>query len=93
MGTPLLNGAQESKIEDFFEPAVLATMIAGKEFDAANNIDTATHYGKKVFAYGVVRKNARSINFDGFRPLLTNLRATIDFHTANALAAAGPINP
>ncbi|MGD0632506.1 MAG: hypothetical protein ABR987_24545, partial [Terracidiphilus sp.] len=93
MGTPLLNGAQESKIEDFFEPAVLATMIAGKAFDAANNIDTATHYGKKVFAYGVVRKNASSINFDGFRPLLTNLKATIGFHTANVLAAAGPINP
>ncbi len=76
--TPLLNGATESKIEDFFEPSLKDTAILGKKFDDTNDFDTDTCYGKKVFAYKVVRPNADSINFDGFRPLLTNLVSAIE---------------
>jgi RNA-directed DNA polymerase len=95
MATPLLGGALESKIEDFFEPAIKATVIDGKGFDDSNDVDSTTHYGKKVFAYGVVRPNADTINFNAFRPLLTNLVSAIRSHTATALGAtpgsgAGP---
>jgi RNA-directed DNA polymerase len=80
MPTPLPPGARESKIEDFFEASLKATVIAGKTFDDKNEFDTATHYGKKVFAHRVVRANADSINFNGFRPLLTNLVLAITTH-------------
>jgi RNA-directed DNA polymerase len=80
--TPLLNGAQQSKIEDFFEATLKATLVGGKTFNAENKFDTATYYGKKVFAHSVVRPRADSINFDGFRPLLTNLVSVIKSHAA-----------
>jgi hypothetical protein len=78
--TPLLHGAQSSKIEDFFEPSIKATVIRGKTFDDNNAVDTDTHYGKKVFAEEVVKPRAATINFNGFRPLLTNLEAAIKAH-------------
>jgi hypothetical protein len=89
--TPLLNGAQESKVEDFFEAAVKASVVGGKTFDPGSKFDTATHYGKKIFAYGVVRPGANSINFTGFRPLLSNLVSVIKSHAAAAAKVAPPI--
>jgi retron-type reverse transcriptase len=89
--TPLLNGAQESKIEDFFEPAVKATVVGGKTFDPGNKFDTATHYGKKIFAYSVVRPKANSINFSGFRPLLSNLVSVIRSHAAAVAGVAASV--
>jgi len=80
MATPLLNGAQESKIEDFFEAALKAAVVGGKTFDDKNDFETATHYGKKIFAHAVVRPKANSINFSGFLPLLNNLVSAIKSH-------------
>ena len=92
--TPLLNGAQESKIENFFDAAIKATTVDGKAFSDENDFDVATHYGKKIFAHKVVRPNAASVNFDGFRPLLNNLVLAINAHVAKAQAApAPPANP
>ena len=82
MVTPPVNGSQESKIEDYFEAGLKATVVGGKTFDDKNDFDTATHYGKKIFAYSVVRPSADSINFDGFRPLLDNLALAIKAHAA-----------
>jgi RNA-directed DNA polymerase len=75
--TPLPTGATESHIEDFFDATVKATVISRKTLEDTNNFDTATHYGKKVFAHKVVTPNAGSINFNGFHPLLTNLVSAI----------------
>jgi hypothetical protein len=80
--TPKLSGGQSSKIEDFFEPSIKATVLHGKTFDDKNGLDTDTHYGKKIFAEAVVRPHAAKINFNGFRPLLTNLEAAIKAHLA-----------
>ena len=92
--TPLLNGAHESKIENFFDAAVKATTVDGKAFSDENDFDTTKHYGKKVFAHKVVRPNADSVNFDGFRPLLNNLVLAINAHVAKVQAApAPPPNP
>jgi len=88
VATPLVGGARESKIEDFFDAAIKATVVGGKAFDDSNNFDSATHYGKKVFAHSVVRPNANAINFAGFRPLLSNLVSAIRSHAAAAVAAA-----
>ena len=80
--TPTTAGMQSSKIEDCFDPSVKATVLHGKTFDDENGLDTDTHYGKKIFAEAVVRPHAAKINFDGFRPLLTNLEAAIKAHAA-----------
>ncbi len=85
--TPLLNNAEESKIEDFFNDATKDTVIAGKTFNDKNKFDTTTQYGKKVFAHRVVKTKAGSINFDGFRPLLQVFSSVITAHSA-ALAEA-----
>jgi len=78
VATPLPKGAQSSKIEDFFDPSLLLTILGGKAFNPdENTFDTNIHYGKKIFAEAVVRPHAATINFNGFRPLLTNLAAAI----------------
>jgi retron-type reverse transcriptase len=83
VATPLLNGAQSSKIEDFFDPSLLLTVVGGKAFNPdENTFDTNIHYGKKIFAEAVVRLQAAKINFNRFRPLLTNLEAPIKAHLA-----------
>lgn len=80
--TPIPAGATDSKIEDFFGDTIKATVINGKTFDDKNKFDTDTHYGKTVFAHKVVRPKADSIDFTGFRPLLTNIVAAIGHHRA-----------
>jgi RNA-directed DNA polymerase len=83
VATPLTAGAAQSKIEDFFDATIKATKVNGKQFDDKNNShETATHYGKKIFAHRVVRPNADTINFTGFHPLLTNIAAVISSYRA-----------
>ena len=70
----------DSKIEDFFDAATQAVTIGGKTFNPGSSIDRERHYGKTIFAHKVVRPNADTIDFGGFRPLLTNLAAAINSH-------------
>lgn len=84
--TPLLAGGEPSKIEDFFDDAIKATVINGKTFNAGNNFDADKHYGKKVFAHKVVRPKADVIDFTGFRPLLTNIVEAIRHHNAKVIS-------
>jgi RNA-directed DNA polymerase len=88
MPTPLVNGVNESKIEDFFDATTKATVINGKTFNDNNNFDVTKHYGKNIFAYQVVEKRAASIDFKGFRPLLTNLVAALKSHSAVSSGAS-----
>ncbi len=89
--TPLLNGAKESKIEDFFDAKIKATVVNGKTFDDKNDFETANHYGKKVFAHKVVVPNASAIDFGQFRPLLTTLAAVINLHAPATSAASAAV--
>ena len=86
--TPLLNGVNPSKIEDFFDAALKTTQVRGKTFNDANGYNTATHYGKSIFAHEVVRPKADTISFASFQPLLTNVAAVITVYTA-AVAGVG----
>jgi len=75
--TPIAN----SSIEDFFEPALLATKIDGKSFNANNEgLDENTEYSKAVFATKVVRPNIAKINFDKFDPILARIESVIEAH-------------
>jgi hypothetical protein len=87
--TPLAPGAAESKIEDFFDKATKDTVIGGKTFDDAKDADRDKHYDKVVFAHQVVARKADSINFNGFRPFLTNIVAAINKHKL----ATAPLEP
>ncbi len=81
--TPL-NGAKESKIEDFFDAATRAIAIGSKTFNDTKDFDEEKHFGKKIFAHRIVRASAATINFQGFHPLLTNLVEVIKSHAAGS---------
>lgn len=89
--TPIPAIGMTSKIEDFFDDAIKATVINGKTFNDGNKFDADKHYGKKVFAHKVVRPKADAIDFTGFRPLLTNIVATIGHH--KAMITSQPVQP
>lgn len=79
--TPIAKPGDESSIEDFFEPALLATKIDGKSFNADNEgLDENTEYSKTDFATQVVRPNIAKINFDKFDPILARLESAMEAH-------------
>ncbi|HEX6903310.1 MAG TPA: retron Ec67 family RNA-directed DNA polymerase/endonuclease [Thermoanaerobaculia bacterium] len=80
VATPIVGDAEASVIEDFFDAAIKEAVIDGKKFHLGKDFDPAKHYGKVVFAHKVVRPKAGTIDFSGFRPLLTNLVAAIHKH-------------
>lgn len=84
--TPIAKPGDQSAIEDFFEPALLATKIGGKSFNRSNEkLDDDTEYGKTVFATQVVRPNIAKIHFDNFDPILSRLDAVIETHAKKHL--------
>lgn len=84
--TPKNPGETTSKIEEFFDAATLDMPFEGKKFNMEKGKDTATQFGKVVFAYKIVKKNAETINFDGFIPLLKNIEAAIADHAGKKVA-------
>jgi RNA-directed DNA polymerase len=84
--TPFGVARAPSRIEDFFDAPIKMTVIDGKKFNpGGDGFDKEQHYSKKVFAHKVVRPNADTIDFSGFRPLLTNLTAAINRHKASVV--------
>jgi RNA-directed DNA polymerase len=83
-----IGAATSSKIEDFFDAAIRATVIDGKTFNPGNGFDRDKHHSKTIFAHKIVRPKADTIDFTGFRPLLTNLSAAISKHTASVIPAS-----
>lgn len=82
--TPTQSSNSQSRIENFFDAQIRSTIIDGKTFSEQNDFDTGTCYGKIVFAHKVIKPNAETINFTGFRPLLSNIVAAITHHKESA---------
>lgn len=80
VATPLKPGETQSTIEDFFDSTIKSKIINGKTFDAKSEFETATHYGKIVFAHKVVRAYGDKINFSEFKVILSNIVSVIDGH-------------
>jgi RNA-directed DNA polymerase len=78
--TPLFPGRDESAIEDCFDASVRATVLSGRTFNPANNFNPKAHYGKADFAYKVVRANADTIDFAGFKAILDRFVSVLDEH-------------
>lgn len=76
--TPIPAGATESYIETFLPPAVLAEKLGNKTFHLPEKgFDVKKHFGKVLLAEKVVQRRQKTINFDGFKPLLNNLRLAV----------------
>lgn len=70
-------GKKDTKIEDFFEPALLKTKINGKSFNPDVPFNKDHEYSKHIFAENIVRKHQDKINFDGFSEILERIDAAI----------------
>lgn len=80
LATPLKDGATQSVIEDFFDDAIKSTLVGGKKFNLKNEFDIASQYGKHVFSQKVVSVQAGSIDFSGFKAILSNVVSVIEAH-------------
>lgn len=69
---------EEMAIEDLFDEKTLDTKIDGKKFNRKPKIDSATEFGKIVFAEKLVKANQNSINFGGFKEVLNRFKAVIE---------------
>ncbi len=80
VATPLLEGKEESCIEDFFDESVKSRLLDGKFFSRADSFDTENSYGKKIFANSIVVPNSDTINFTGFEPILGRFVEVLTAH-------------
>jgi hypothetical protein len=84
--TPELAAGGTSCIESFFDDDLKATVLNGKKFNAASEGDTATEYGKHIFAERVVTPAAKTIDWTPFEPLLERISAAISHYQALVMA-------
>lgn len=91
--TPKLNGALESKIEDFFPLQTLNETLDGKKFNDKNEDLKTDEYGKHFFAEHVIKKKQNSIDFTGFKPLLDIISSIISQSVALHMSAVVPPAP
>ncbi len=75
--TPL-GKAEESAMEDLFDPGTKKIKLRGKSFNLGKDFDKDRYYGKDCFANEVVKAQKGSINFDGFRALLGRVSQAIE---------------
>ncbi len=78
--TPTVSDTATSCIEDLFTAETLNTKLGEKTFDAGNEGDTVSCYGKNHFAEYVIRPHWKKVDFSGFDILLTAIsEATSNF--------------
>jgi RNA-directed DNA polymerase len=85
--TPPVEPDGSSYIEQFFDPALLATTIEGKTFNPDKEHEAPGEYGKVWFAEKVIQPNQASIVFTNFTPILERIVAVLEDHAANLMAA------
>jgi hypothetical protein len=89
--TPIQPSKPQSRIEDFFDAQIRSTVIDGKTFSEQNDFDADACYSKIVFAHKLIKPNADTIDFTGFRPLLANIVAVITHHKQQLPKTPKPI--
>jgi RNA-directed DNA polymerase len=72
------SGGEETAIEDLFDNKTLSTKVERKTFNRKAKINPKTEYGKIVFAEKVVKANQTTINFDGFKEILSRFERILD---------------
>lgn len=80
--TPRKRKEETTDIESLFTQETLDTKLNDKNFNKSKKLDDASEYGKAAFATNVVAKRGSEINFDGFIPLLNNIKeAMADYYS------------
>jgi hypothetical protein len=82
MAIPGIAGQKSTVIEDLFPVQLRTVQVGGKTFNATKTFNPAVNYGKQVFAEKVVKPHTATIDFSGFKPLLTNLSHLISTYKA-----------
>jgi RNA-directed DNA polymerase len=81
--TPTPKGLPESYIETFLPAAILKKKLEQKTFHLPEKgFDKTKHYGKVLLAEQIVQRQQKTVNFDGFKPLLDNMRAAMQDYAA-----------
>jgi hypothetical protein len=80
--TPALGLAGTSYIENFFEPALLNTVVDGKKFNLQKAHEAPDEYGKLIFAEKVIKPNIATIDFSGFANILQRIVGAMDHYQA-----------
>ncbi|MBK9349719.1 MAG: RNA-directed DNA polymerase [Sulfuritalea sp.] len=82
--TPLGPNSEPTCIEDFFPSYLFKEEVAGKTFNPKKKHgDNEKFYSKEIFAEKVIAKKAGTIDFDAFKPLLSNIERAINTHRKN----------
>ncbi|MEX0943204.1 MAG: retron Ec67 family RNA-directed DNA polymerase/endonuclease [Pseudomonadales bacterium] len=68
-----LGGAKEAAIEDLFDSAARLIDYNGKCFNTVDKRNADVDLSKEVFSKRVVKAQKKSINFNGFKPLLDRI--------------------
>jgi hypothetical protein len=67
-------------VEDCFAPVFMKTALAGKTINYTSKPNDPNQISKAWFAEKIVKPNTKTINFDGFRPLLDVIADVIAKH-------------
>jgi len=70
-------------MEELFDASARAVKVGGKSFNPKSDKDTATEYGKLVFADKVVRANYDKIDFSKFLLILNRVVAVMVRYSAH----------
>jgi RNA-directed DNA polymerase len=76
--TPYGPKKAKTAIEDFFDSATLKKLLNDKTFSREKKFDETKHFGKAAFALNIVAKNAKTIDFKKFKPVIGRLIKAMD---------------
>ncbi len=81
-------GGPSHCIEDFFDPTFVKSALGGKTINFTSKANGPNEVSKSYFAEQIVHPQWKTINFDGFKPLLDQIVKTIAGHVSSY--ATGP---
>ncbi|MCW5724613.1 MAG: retron Ec67 family RNA-directed DNA polymerase/endonuclease [Maricaulaceae bacterium] len=80
---------QDRSIESLFDSALLKKKVNGKTFNPKKDHKDNKHYGKVVFAENVIRADAGSVDFTGFKDFLTRIENVLkDYRKTSSKAGS-----
>ena len=80
--TPLGSQGEETDIEHLFDGATRLIQHNGKCFNTEDKRDNKTDLSKEAFANHIIKAQKGSVNFNGLKPLLDRITATITHYNS-----------
>ena len=73
---PLIDGREESEIEDMFTEETRSVELGGKKLSLKSKFDNTKFFGKEYFS-NYIFDNYTKVDFSGFRPFLNALKSIV----------------